>query len=158
MVYKVGLALAAKGGFNLVNGLVSAAASAGLSGDNDLADPEQELDRRMTAAVAASLKSCIPFQLSDDPARNSVQFLQLYAWLHAVVDVHVNAVLDALEQSGQAENTIVGFLSDHGEYGAAHGIMIEKWHAAYQEAVHVPVVVRFPEASASGNTPAAPAP
>ena len=158
MAYKVGLALAAKGGFNLVNGLVSAAASAGLSGDNDLADPEQELERRMAAAVAASLKSCIPFQLSDDPARNSVQFLQLYAWLHAVVDVHVNAVLEALEQSGQAENTIVVFLSDHGEYGAAHGMMIEKWHAAYQEAVHVPVVVRFPEASASGDAPAAPDP
>ena len=35
-------------------------------------------------------------------------------------------------------------LDAHGEYGAAHGMMIEKWYTAYQEALHVPVVVQFP--------------
>ncbi len=142
MSYKVGLGLAAKGGYNIVNGLVSAAESAGKTPSGDDA---------MDAAVAFSLKSCIPLQLSEHPHRNCVQFLQLYAWLHAVVDVHVNAVLTALEELGQADNTIVIFLADHGEYGAAHGMMIEKWHTAYQEALHVPVVVRFP----GGGSPSA---
>jgi hypothetical protein len=32
------------------------------------------------------------------------------------------------------------FAADHGEYGAAHGMMMEKWHTAYQEALAVPVV------------------
>ncbi len=132
--YKVGLALAAKGGFNIVNGLPQ--------GGGDNADD---------AAVALSLKSCIPFQLADDPGpeANCLLFLQLYAWLHAVVDVHIDAVLTALEESGQADNTIVIFLADHGEYGAAHGMMLEKWYTAYQEALHVPVVVRFPGGSGS---------
>jgi arylsulfatase A-like enzyme len=128
--YKVGLALAAKGGFNIANRLANL-------------DAEQKL----AAAIGFTLKSCIPFQLTDHPEANCVGFLQLYAWLHAVVDTHIDAVLTALEESGQADNTIVVFLADHGEYGAAHGMMIEKWYTAYQESLHVPVVVRFPQAS-----------
>lgn len=137
--YKVGLALAAKGGFNIVNGLV-----AGMQGSDEIGSAAA-----LEAAVRFSLKSCIPFQLAEDPGPqvNSVRFLQFYAWLHAVVDAHIDAVLTALEETGQADNTIVIFLSDHGEYGAAHGMMIEKWYTAYQEALHVPVVVRFPGGS-----------
>jgi arylsulfatase A-like enzyme len=142
--YKVGLALAAKGGFNLVDGLMGAV-------------PQLPGTHADGAAVALSLKSCIPLQLSDDPESNCRLFLQLYAWLHAVVDVHIDAVLTALEESGQADNTIVIFLADHGEYGAAHGMMIEKWYTAYQEALHVPVVVRFPGAQADATAPAEPA-
>lgn len=137
--YKVGLALAAKGGYNITKGLLSAAAAKGLepSGDHD-----------MQAAVALSLASCIPFQLATEKQggadANCVEFLQFYAWLHAAVDTHINQVLTTLEETGQAKNTIVIFLADHGEYGAAHGMMIEKWYTAYQEALHVPVVVQFP--------------
>lgn len=145
--YKVGLALASKGGFNIVNGLVGAATAADRP---PLEDAGREA--AIAEAVKLSLKSCIPFQLSSDPDQNAQLFLQLYGWLHAVVDVHVNAVLTALEESGQADNTIVIFLSDHGEYGAAHGMMIEKWYAAYQEALHVPVVVRFPRAATATST------
>lgn len=137
--YKVGLALGAKGGYNIVKGLVSAAAAA---------DKTPPGTNEYQAAVDFGLASCIPFQLATElqggTDANCLQFLQLYAWLHAVVDKHVNAVLDALEQSGQADNTIVIFLADHGEYAAAHGMMIEKWYTAYQEALHVPVVVQFP--------------
>ena len=149
MAYKVGLALAAKGGFNIVSGLVGAVTGAveaalphGGSNLPELDHPFRE--QEMQAAVELSLKSCLPLQLSDDPDENCVLFLQLYGWLHAVVDTHINAVLDALEESGQAGNTIVMFLADHGEYAAAHGMMVEKWHTAYQEALHVPVVVQFP--------------
>lgn len=121
--YKMGLALAAKTGYN-------AAARFG-KGDSDL-------------AVKFALKSSIPFQLTDCPDEACLKFIQLYAWLHAVVDPHIDHVLQTLEQTGQAANTIVVFLSDHGELAAAHGMMMEKWHVAYQEALHVPVVVQFP--------------
>jgi arylsulfatase A-like enzyme len=149
MAYKVGLALAAKGGFNIVSGMVGAATAAidgALPAGGDDADhPKHPFrEQEMQAAIALSLKSCLPLQLSDDPDQNCLLFLQLYGWLHAVVDTHITAVLNALEESGQADNTIVIFLADHGEYAAAHGMMIEKWHTAYQEALHVPVVVQFP--------------
>ncbi len=122
--YKMGLALASKLGFNVAEAL-----------------PGNDQSRQMNVGVDVTLKSCIPFQLSADPDGYSVGFLQFYGWLHAVVDPHIDAVLSALEESGQADNTVVMFLADHGEYGAAHGMMIEKWHTAYAEALHVPVVV-----------------
>ena len=37
------------------------------------------------------------------------------------------------------------FTPDHGEYGGAHHMMMEKWHSAYEEFTHVPLVVRFPQ-------------
>ncbi|HEY0105236.1 MAG TPA: sulfatase-like hydrolase/transferase, partial [Rhizomicrobium sp.] len=128
--YKMGLALGAKAGYNIVQTLQ--AGGAGL-------DPKDAAD----LAVLLGLQTCIPFQLADHPQKGALQFLQLYAWLHAVVDAHIDAVLEALEESGQADNTIVIFLADHGEYGAAHGLMLEKWHTAYAEALHVPMVVNY---------------
>lgn len=124
--YKMGLALSAKAGFNVASAVPKAT-------------PEQAAE----LAVFLALKNCLPFQLTDHPEQGCLLFLQLYAWLHSVVDKHIDAVLTALEESGQADNTIVVFLSDHGEYGAAHGMMLEKWHTAYQEALHVPVVVNY---------------
>jgi arylsulfatase A-like enzyme len=126
--YKIGLALSAKTGFNVASGLPQGGG--------------------IDAAVAVALKSTVPFQLAPDPAAAVLDFIQFYGYLHAVVDTHIERVLRTLEQSGQAENTIVVFLADHGEYAAAHGMMMEKWHTAYQEALHVPVVVRFPSSTA----------
>jgi arylsulfatase A-like enzyme len=122
--YKMGLALAAKAGFNAAGQITG-------KGDSDL-------------AIALALKFSIPLQLAEQPEQACLDFIQLYAYLHAAVDTHIDRVLQALEESGQADNTIVIFLADHGEYAAAHGMLMEKWHTAYQEALHVPVVVRFP--------------
>jgi arylsulfatase A-like enzyme len=139
--YKVGLALNAKTGFNIVNTAKTKIDDKFPNlAKGDLLDDEQS----MQIAVQQALNGVLPFQLSDAPERYALEFLQLYAWLHSIVDVHVAAVLKTLEETGQANNTIVIFLADHGEYGAAHGMMIEKWHTAYQEALHVPVIVRFP--------------
>ena len=145
--YKMGIALASKLGYNVMEGAGSG----------------------MDSAVALTLRSCIPFQLAEKavettnnpPAEglspadgNGLVFLQLYAWLHTVVDKHINDVLTALEESGQAANTIVIFLADHGEYGAAHGYLIEKWHTAYAEALHVPMVIIHPKGSNDSDEPA----
>ena len=134
--YKMGLALNAKTGFNMVLGL-----------QGQFPKVPENPERATENAVKLALKGSIPFQLSDDPEGTALEFLQLYAWLHAVVDTHVAAVLKTLEETGQAQNTIVVFLADHGEYAGAHGMMMEKWHTAYQEALHVPVIVRFPPTS-----------
>ena len=127
--YKVGLALASRTGMGALKQLQAA----GKQPDN----PE-------AAALAFTLASNIPFQLSVDPEASVAAFVQYYAWLHQVVDQHINRVLNTLEEVGLHEDTLVVFMSDHGEYGGAHGMMIEKWHAAYQEALHVPVVFRHP--------------
>ncbi len=127
--YKMGLALASKTGVGAVRQILAAGKT--------LENPE-------TAALGFTLASNIPFQLTVSPESSVAAFVQYYAYLHQVVDQHITRVLDTLEEVGLHEDTLVVFLSDHGEYGGAHGMMMEKWHAAYQEALHVPVVIRHP--------------
>jgi arylsulfatase len=59
------------------------------------------------------------------------------------IDHEVGRILDALEESGQCENTIVIFMSDHGEMLGDHGLYLKGPHF-YEEAVRVPLVMRWP--------------
>jgi arylsulfatase A-like enzyme len=70
--------------------------------------------------------------------------LKFYYQMQAAVGEQITRVLDALAASGAAENTIVLFSSDHGDMQGAHGGMHEKWHVAYEEALHVPFIVSSP--------------
>ena len=45
----------------------------------------------------------------------------------------------------QYRDTIVIYLSDHGEMLGAHGGMFQKWHAAYDEMLRVPFMFHNPE-------------
>jgi arylsulfatase A-like enzyme len=73
-----------------------------------------------------------------------------YLNCHLDVDRHIGAVLDALEASGQADNTIVIFTSDHGEQGGAHHLR-QKGSVAFQESVNVPLVIADPRHPGSGR-------
>ena len=70
--------------------------------------------------------------------------LKFYYQLQATVGEQITRVLDALLRSPAFENTIVVFSSDHGDMQGAHGGMHEKWHVAYEEALHVPFIVSSP--------------
>lgn len=80
--------------------------------------------------------------LSHEERLNYVNF---YAYLHKESDRHIGTVLDALEARRALRNkTVVFRLSDHGEMGLAHGGMREKAYNAYEETIHVPLVVSNP--------------
>lgn len=49
-------------------------------------------------------------------------------------------ILDALDAHGLTDNTIVIRSADHGELGLSHG-MREKSYTAYEEMIHIPLVV-----------------
>ena len=70
--------------------------------------------------------------------------LKFYYQVQATVGEQITRVLDALAASKSFENTIVVFSSDHGDMQGAHGGMHEKWHVAYEEALHVPFIVSSP--------------
>ncbi len=59
------------------------------------------------------------------------------------VDGKVGRILDALDASGQADNTIVVYLGDNGYMTGQHG-RFEK-HCFYEPAVRIPVIVRWPK-------------
>jgi arylsulfatase A-like enzyme len=71
------------------------------------------------------------------------ELLDLYYQVTHYVDLQVGAVLDALADSSVANNTIVVFTSDHGEYGGAHGLH-GKGFAVYEEAIRMPLYVLDP--------------
>ena len=70
--------------------------------------------------------------------------LKFYYQMQAEVGQQITRVLDALRETEAYENTIVIFCSDHGDMQGAHGGMHEKWHVAYEEALHVPFIVSSP--------------
>jgi choline-sulfatase len=64
-----------------------------------------------------------------------------------MVDAQIGHVLDALEDAGHAEDTLVIFSSDHGESLGQHGLVSKS--VLYESAVRVPLLVSWP-----GHVPA----
>tara|TARA_Y100001936_G_scaffold253573_1_gene319075 strand:+ start:2241 stop:3713 length:1473 start_codon:yes stop_codon:yes gene_type:complete len=59
-----------------------------------------------------------------------------------LVDNQLGIIFDSLEASGQADNTIIVFTSEHGEMAGDHG-MLEK-RTLYEEASNVPFLLHVP--------------
>jgi arylsulfatase len=78
--------------------------------------------------------------LSDDEKR---RITAACCAMVELIDHEVGRILDALEQTGQRENTIVIFMSDHGEMLGDHGIYLKGPHF-YDEAVRVPLIMSWP--------------
>ena len=69
------------------------------------------------------------------------------------LDKNVGLVLDALERSGHADDTLVIYTGDHGYMLGQHG-RFEK-HCGYEPAVRAPLLVRFPGRVQPARTTAA---
>ena len=78
-------------------------------------------------------------KLSDYQRR---QVVAAYYAMIELIDAQVGRMLQALEDTGQSENTLVIFTSDHGEMLGDHGILL-KGPYFYECAVHVPLIMRW---------------
>jgi arylsulfatase A-like enzyme len=111
--------------------------------------PEQLIERnkprlqRSLQDTAASSFGPVPFS-GADATRTWLQFLDLYMKLQREVDRHIGNVLRTLNSHPKvAANTVIVFTSDHGEYGASHGLR-GKGAGVYEEAIRVPLMVSDP--------------
>jgi len=68
------------------------------------------------------------------------RYLDYYIHCCQDVDANVGRVLDALARSGQRDNTIVVFTSDHGDMGGSHRLRA-KGCFAYEEIMNVPLII-----------------
>jgi len=69
-------------------------------------------------------------------------FLNYYFWLQANVDAQIGRVLNALNNlPAVAANTIVVFLSDHGDYAGSHWLH-DKAFGLYDESINVPLYIK----------------
>jgi len=87
-----------------------------------------------------------PADLSDDEIRNA---REVYFSLITEFDEHCGMILDALEETGLAENTVVLYFSDHGEMAGEHGMWAKV--TLLESSVRVPMIVRMPGGAGAGS-------
>jgi len=81
---------------------------------------------------------------TDEQIRNRLRML-------AAVDEGLGQVFEALREAGQLDDTVLVFTSDHGYFNGEHGLSVER-RLAYEEAVRIPLLVRYPRVVKPGST------
>jgi arylsulfatase A-like enzyme len=84
-------------------------------------------------------------QLSPEEIRDAIRHFYAYC---AFLDDQLGEVLAALDATGQADDTLVLFCSDHGDYCGDHGLFA-KGIPSFRTAYHVPAIVRWPNGIAN---------
>ena len=110
--------------------------------------PEQKA--KWDAAYGPKIKA---FQEANPQGKDLVRwkyrrYMEDYLACIASVDDSVGRVLDYLDQSGLAENTIVIYASDQGFYLGEHGWFDKRF--MYEESLQMPLVVRYPKEIKAG--------
>lgn len=75
--------------------------------------------------------------------------VRLYYGIIAELDYHIGRVLDTLDALGLAENTLVIYSTDHGDYCGGHG-QLDKHFNMYDDVCRVPLILRSPGRIAPG--------
>lgn len=86
------------------------------------------------------------YNISTDLAR---QAIQAYYASVTFADAQVGRILDALDESGITDNTIVVFTSDHGYHLGEHGHWLKT--ALFDNATRVPLIIAAPGVSKEGT-------
>lgn len=86
---------------------------------------------------------------TTEGGRDAATLKAAYFAMIKLIDDQVGRILDVLEESGQRENTVVVFMSDHGEMLGDHGL-IEKGCRFYEGLVRVPLLWSWPGHFAQG--------
>ncbi|MGI6454439.1 MAG: sulfatase-like hydrolase/transferase [bacterium] len=80
-----------------------------------------------------------PFPRTEE---NTREHIAAYYAMISHVDAQIGRVLDALDQSGQAENTIIIFAGDNGLAVGQHGLMGKQ--NLYEHSIRVPLIISGP--------------
>ncbi len=94
----------------------------------------------MIEARGSQLFKMAPFSPTEEQFRDMAA--KEYGMI-SMIDDAIGRVLQALEKSGQAENTIIIFTSDHGDVFGDHGLML-KSTMHYEGIIRVPLVISGP--------------
>ena len=85
-----------------------------------------------------------------DPAVDLLAIQRNYHRTISAVDDSLGRILDWLEETGEAENTVVIYTSDNGFYFGEHGLIDKR--SAYEESIRVPMIVSAPGRFPGGAT------
>jgi len=70
------------------------------------------------------------------------EFIRRYHCVLSAVDESVGRVLQALEETGQLDNTVLVFAGDNGFFLGEHGFINKR--AMYDESIRIPLLMRYP--------------
>ena len=117
--------------------------------EGELADKPvwQGIDHRGAYGGAAGL----PYPQMSETDHRMVR--AAYWAMCDLIDAQVGRLLGVLDETGQAKNTLVVYMSDHGEMLGDHGIYL-KGPYFYEPAIHVPLIVSWPGHVPAGRSPA----
>lgn len=77
-------------------------------------------------------------------------FVKQYLRSVAAIDQNVGRLLDYLDETGLAENTIVIYTSDQGYFLGEHNYIDKRW--MYEESIRMPFLIRYPGEIEPGTT------
>jgi len=123
--------------------------------DLKMGPPPQRLNEEQKAAWEAAYSSKIAAFKSDNPEGDDLvrwkyqRYMQDYLGCIAAVDENIGRVLDYLEKSGLAENTLVIYTSDQGFYLGEHGWFDKRF--MYEESLRMPMLARLPGVIPAGS-------
>ncbi len=83
----------------------------------------------------------------EDKAKN---IAMMYGMM-TMLDDYIGSILDNLDQLGLADQTLVCFTTDHGDFFGQHGLTAKAIHH-YEDVIRVPLVVRLPGSVPAGIT------
>lgn len=102
-----------------------------------------------TADVISPIYGPVDGYLSEDELQ---RVKSLYAGEITMVDRWVGKIFDAIERKGLMSDTMVVYLSDHGEPLGEHGMVMKARPWPYEELVRIPLLVHHPEGSMDGRS------
>ena len=84
--------------------------------------------------------------INDEQARHLIHG---YHAATSFMDAQLGRVLDALDQNGFADNTVIVLWGDHGWHLGDHGLWCK--HTNYEEAAHIPLIIVAPGVTKPGT-------
>jgi N-acetylglucosamine-6-sulfatase len=113
--------------------------------------PAEVVKQKPAWAEAFALKTSAQSRALLDALHSGTQEeIRLRACMMAAVDEGVGMLLEALEATGQLDNTFIVFLGDNGFFFGEHALGPER-RFAYEEGIRSPFIARYPPKIKAGS-------
>ena len=90
------------------------------------------------------------FNKGGVPESKVKKLIRVYLGMCLNVEIQLGKVFDCLKEMGEWENTIIFYVSDHGDFNGEHQL-IQKFNCGYDGCTHIPMIVAWPGHSKDGR-------
>ena len=115
----------------------------------DLDEAKKDLEDVPPMAIQRDTKNW-PYYFKDVTVEEARKCKQAYYACNSFVDAQVGRLLDALEENGLMENTIIVFWSDHGYFLGEKGLWYKR--KAFERSAKMPMIISAPGMKKNAST------